>query len=213
MTTIKKTLERIIRDNDFLEDGLYHGYINLTSLAAYLLPLIQSFTKKNTTIPSLTMTLSRIASDLQKSLPRPRIRPEDIRVRSGISYVTFPKVKGLTSMLNDIATKLKATEKTGSQLFSQLEGSREITVLYTSFFTAVMSEISEEYPPKVHISWLVALVIQLPPETLEEKGILYYVVKQLNYFGVNIMELYTTHTELTVVIRREDMGEAMKILG
>ncbi len=88
--SIKKTLEKIIRDNDFLEDGLYHGYVNLTALSEYLLPTIQKLSGKHTTIGSVTMTLSRIAHTIQKT-KTPRIRPEDMRIRSGITYVTFSK--------------------------------------------------------------------------------------------------------------------------
>lgn len=180
--SIKQTLEKIIRDNDFLEDGLYHGYVNLTSLASYLLPTIQKMSGKKTTVGSVTMTISRIAQDIQKEKLRVRIRPEDVRIRMGISYVNFTKSKGLTPTLNDISTKLEATPTTGSQLFSQLEGSREITVLYTSFFAEVMEDICRQFPPQVIKHDLVALAIHIPPEMLEEKGVLYYVVKQLNYF-------------------------------
>ena len=88
--SIKKTLENIIRENDFLEDGLYNGYINLTALATYLLPNVQKISGKETTVGSITMTLSRIVETLQRS-KHIRLRPEDMRIRSGITYVTFPK--------------------------------------------------------------------------------------------------------------------------
>jgi hypothetical protein len=78
--SIKKTLENIIRDNDFLEDGLYNGYINLTALSTYLLPIVQKLSGKETTVGSITMTLSRIAETIQKS-KHIRLRPEDMRVR------------------------------------------------------------------------------------------------------------------------------------
>lgn len=119
--SIKQTLEKIIRENDFLEDGLYHGYVNLTSLASYLLPTIQQMSGKKTTVGSLTMTLSRIATEIQKTTLRVRIRPEDMRIRTGISYVNFGKAPGLTPALNDISNKLEASGSKGSELFSQLE--------------------------------------------------------------------------------------------
>ncbi len=179
--SIKQTLEKIIRDNDFLEDGLYHGYVNLTSLATYLLPTIQRMSGKKTTVGSVTMTLSRIAQTIQE--PKPvRLRPEDMRIRSGITYVTFPKAKNLTPTLNDIATQLASKTSVPNQLFSQLEGSREVTVLYTSFFSEVMENICEQFPPKIIVRDLMAIVVHIPPEYLEQKGILYYAVKQLNYF-------------------------------
>lgn len=90
-TSIKQTLGKIIRENDFLEDGLYNGYVNLTSLSAYLLPTIQKMSGKSTTVGSVTMTLSRIAQDIQKT-KIVRLRPDDMRIRTGISYVTFAKV-------------------------------------------------------------------------------------------------------------------------
>lgn len=75
-----------------------------------------------------------------------------------------------------------ATENIGSQLFSQLEGSREVTVLFTPFYAEIMAEICERFSPKIMKQDLVSLVIHIPAEYLEEKGFLYYVVKQLNYF-------------------------------
>lgn len=179
--SIKETLEKIIRDNDFLEDGLYHGYVNLTSLATYLLPMVQKLADKKTTVGSITMTLSRIAETLQERKPI-RLRPEDMRIRTGISYVTFPKSRDLTPTLNDISTKLDTNPKAGSQLFSQLEGSREVTVLYTAFYDPVMATIFDRFPPKIVMNNLIAIVVHIPPEYLEEKGILYHTVKQLNYF-------------------------------
>lgn len=100
--SIKQTLEKIIRENDFLEDGLYNGYVNLTALAVYLLPTIQKILKKETTIGSLTMTLSRIAQNIQKTTIHIRIRPEDIRIRTDITYITFSKVSGLIMKLKEI---------------------------------------------------------------------------------------------------------------
>lgn len=211
--SIKQTIEKIIRDNDFLEDGLYHGYVNLTSLSSYLLATIQKMSGKKTTVGSVTMTLSRIAQDIQKTTLRARIRPEDMRIRTGISYVNFTKEPWLTPALNDISTKLVATETTGSQLFSQLEGSREVTVLFTPFYASVIAEICERFPPKVMKHDFVSLVIHIPAEYLEQKGFLYYVVKQLNYFWVNIIELYTTQTELSILISKEDITAAMNILA
>jgi|GEM_PF-1244900 len=179
--SIKKTLENIIRDNDFLEDGLYNGYINLTALSTYLLPNVQKISGKETTVGSITMTLSRIAETLQKT-KHIRLRPEDMRIRGGITYVTFQKTPGLSLALHDISTKLSSSTGSGSQLFSELEGSREITVLYTNFFSKPMASIQEQFPPKKILQDLSAIIIHIPPEYLEEKGILYYIVKQLNYF-------------------------------
>lgn len=45
-----------------------------------------------------------------------------------------------------------------------------------------MQDIMTTFPPKIHMNDLVAMIVHMPPENIEEKGILYFVVKQLNYF-------------------------------
>ena len=212
--SIKQTLEDIIRDNDFLEDGLYHGYVNLTSLASYMLPIIQKISGKETTVGSVTMTLSRIAQGIQKTTTRVRVRPEDIRIRMGISYINFTKARGLTTTLNNISNQTSdIQEKTAGQLFTQLEWGREITVLYTKFFADVMEGICAQFPPQIILHDLTALVIYIPAEYLEKKGFVYYIVKQLNYFWVNIVELYSTQTEFTILVQKEDIKIAVNLLG
>ncbi len=76
-----------------------------------------------------------------------------------------------------------------------------------------MGRICDQFPPKIIIHDLTSVAVHIPPEYLEQKGILYHVVKQLNYFGVNIMEMYTTQSELSILIRKEDLNATMNILG
>jgi hypothetical protein len=57
-----------------------------------------------------------------------------------------------------------------------------VTVLFTPFYGQVIDDICQQFRPKVRKDDLVALVLHIPPEYLDEKGFLYYVVKQLNYF-------------------------------
>ncbi len=158
------------------------------------------------------MTLSRIAHEIQVTTPRFRIRPEDMRVRTGISYMTFTKAPGLARLLNHFSEDMTDQMAAGSQLFSQLEGSREVTVLFTNLFVPMMTEITQQFVPKITLQGLVQITVHIPPEYLEQHGMLYYVVKQLNYFGVNIVEIYTTHTELSILVAHDDLSRAMKIL-
>ncbi len=209
--SIKKTLEKIIQDNDFLEDGLYNGYINITALAIYLLPTISKLCGKESTVGSISMTLSRIVSTIQRS-KKIRLRPDDMRVRTGITYVTFQKVPWLSTMLNDTSKQFNYLDSSGNNLYSELEWSREITVLYTTYFATSMSHVIQMFPPKKIIEDLVSIIFHIPPDFIEEKWVLYHIVKQLNYFWVNIIELYTTLSEVTIIIRKENLNAAMSVL-
>lgn len=76
-----------------------------------------------------------------------------------------------------------------------------------------MKEIMQQFPAKIELTNLVQLTIHIAPEYLEQHGMLYYVVKQLNYFGVNTVEIYTTQTEISILIRKDDLSAAMNILA
>lgn len=208
---MKGILEQLIRENDFLEDGLYHGYINLTSLATYLLPKIEKISGKKTTVPSITMTLSRIARDIQ-SAEYVRIRPEELLIRTNVNLVSFEHDMSLASELLTIYETLPHTHRADSY-FSMAENSNEFSVIYSHDFAPRIAELSKSYEVKKSEENLALLVVRISERFFGEKGIIYYITKQLSFFGVSIVEMRTSLAEASILIHDKDKKTAISILG
>lgn len=209
--SMKNILEQLIRENDFLEDGLYHGYINLTSLATYLLPKIEQISGKSSTVPSITMTLSRIAKEIQGS-NYVRIRPEEMRIRTGISYRSFKKGDGLAKRLYQVYNEAHSSTSP-DHFFTLVEGTEEFSVVFSRDFTPAVAEIETEYQPLLDYSDLAILIIRISPRYLQQKGIIYFITKQLSFFDINIVEMHTSSYEVSLLIHDADKKKAMSILG
>lgn len=50
-------MKEIIQNNDFVEDGLYNNYLNLTSFWEYIKPIIEQKIQKEISVSSIKMTL------------------------------------------------------------------------------------------------------------------------------------------------------------
>lgn len=208
---MKSVLEQLIGENDFLEDGLYHGYINLTSLATYLLPRVENISGKKTTVPSITMTLSRISRDLQ-SAQYVRIRPEELTIRTGVRYIDFEKAPGLSAKLFALHGRVPEI-KLDDGFFSLSEGVDMYGIIYSREFFALVDEVQEDYEPQEYRSGLSLLIVRISQEQYKQKGIIYYITKQLSFFDVSIVEMRTSATEVMILIHEEDKKKAVSILG
>jgi len=208
--SMKSILERLIRENDFLEDGLYHGYINLTSLATYLLPKIEKTSGKKTTVPSITMTLSRIARDIQ-SAEYVRIRPEELLIRTGVQLISFKRDSQLAHELLHLYDMVSGSHQ-GDSYFSLAQNSDEFSIIYSHDFSDRIDELTKVYEVRKREENLALLVVRISERFLGEKGIIYYITKQLSFFGVNIIEMRTSLAEASILIRDEDKKTAVSIL-
>ena len=60
--------------------------------------------------------------------------------------------------------------------------------------------------------FLASVSITLPPIYDEVIGTTYYVLKQLAWSGINIVEILTTENELAIIVHEKDVNQAFKIL-
>jgi hypothetical protein len=91
MISISKALEHIISESPFLEDALYHEYLNLSSFASYIKPRIEQITKKQVTLGSIKMSLSRYSIKQQKNITFKRFAIEDFFIKKNIHTLYMDK--------------------------------------------------------------------------------------------------------------------------
>jgi aspartokinase len=59
---------------------------------------------------------------------------------------------------------------------------------------------------------LASVTVKLPYINTEIYGIYYYILKQLAWEGINIIEVISTANEFTVLVAQDDVDKAFKIL-
>lgn len=207
MITVKQIIEEIIQNNDFVEDGLYNNYLNLTSFWEYIKPIIENKLQKEVSVSSIKMTLSRISKDLQKQKEIKVIKKSNFFIKKGISILTVSKTK---QNLWNIEKIYRENIDFVDNYFSVVNWSKEINIIYSENIENIIWEI---FPNLINkISWLWAIWIYLDDKMLETKWMFYSLTKKLYFNWVNILEITSTYKEIVFFVREKDLKQAIDSL-
>lgn len=207
MITVKQIIEEIIQNNDFVEDGLYNNYLNLTSFWEYIKPIIENKLQKEVSVSSIKMTLSRISKDLQKQKEIKVIKKSIFFIKKWISILTVSKTK---QNLWNIEKIYRENIDFVDNYFSVVNWSKEINIIYSENIENIIWEI---FPNLINkISWLWAIWIYLDDKMLETKWMFYSLTKKLYFNWVNILEITSTYKEIVFFVREKDLKQAIDSL-
>lgn len=208
MLKITPALESLINSNWMLKFGLHHDLFNLTSLAKFIRPLVQTRTKKDVSQQALLMALSRF-----QHLPRKKIaarRPfsvKNISLQSGLATLTYPASPLVTNRIHKLHTEI---EKNHGYL-TLSEGTDEITIILKKDSLSLAKKIIGERA-KHEKDDLSAIGIKFDPSYSERPGFLYYVIQFVSLQGINIYEVSSTFTEVVIYVAERDIRLAFDTL-
>lgn len=210
MISIKDALGEIIQGYPFIEEGLSRRIINYSAYAREIKPQIENRLYKSVKEGAIVMALKRISEQLaKKRTKRNDINLTDLTVRSNLSEYTF---------LNS-----GTLPKRSSELFSQIlnekdilctlsEGIRETTFIVSAGLTNDIEKIFEEETLVAKFHNLSSITIRLPKEVVYIPGVYYQVLKRLAWENINVIEVLSTYTELTIIFEEKDVEKAFSAL-
>ncbi len=208
MISIQKALKNIIGDSPFLEDGIYHWYINFSSFADYILPRVEQITKKKVTVSSIKMGLTEYSRNSHKSIQYKRFSIEDFYIKKNIKVIYMDKNSETTRLIHNIYGESFSTES----YLAVISWWREIWVIYDAKLAAQIEwHISPKYR-KLELEKLSAIGIYLDDDAINQSGILYTTTKKLNFSNINIIELVSNFTEVAFIIQKKDLKKSLEVL-
>ena len=209
MISIKECVDVIVSDNLFLEDSLYNEYLNLSSFALYILPRVEQMTKKEVTIWSIKIALSRISKEKQKSIPYKRICSDNIFVKKNISLISLNN----TINSNKLISKLHSINLwEDKNYFWVIQWVNEIDIIYSKNLKSWIDDILCNHNIKLKIDNLWAIWIHLDEELLNTMWVIYNLTKKLAFYNINIINILSTYTEIVFVIKEKDIKKAFEVL-
>lgn len=209
MISIKKCIESIISDNLFLEDALYNDYLNLSSFALYIYPRIKQMTKKEVTIWSIKIALSRISKEQKKIIQYNRIYPNNIFVKKNISLISLNNSKDSHNIIKDIQSLNIWEDK---NYFWVIQWITEIDIIYSQNLKLWIENLINNNKVKLRINNLWIIWIHLDKELLNTIWIIYNLSKKLTFYNINIINILSTYTEIAFIIDEKDLKKAFEIL-
>ena len=209
MISIKECVDVIVSDNLFLEDSLYNEYLNLSSFALYILPRIEQMTKKEVTIWSIKIALSRIAKEKQNSIPYKKICSDNIFVKKNISLISLNNTVNSNKLISKLHSINLWEDK---NYFWVIQWVNEIDIIYSKNLKSWIEDILCNHNVKLKIDNLWAIWIHLDEELLNTMWVIYNLTKKLAFYNINIINILSTYTEIVFVIKEKDIKKAFEVL-
>ncbi len=211
MRTIRDVLSDVIDSTPFLESALADGIVNLTAFARSIRPEVEASMLREVSIGSLVMALKRLTPNLEStmsSLSEPWTTG-DLTVRSHLSELTLQWSDTLLAKQQEL---LEAMREGAQRFVAFAHGVREVTVIMDSEIEHLAREIFSDERCLSRLSDLASITLSFCPDSASSPGVYYETLKRLAMKAINVVEVISTPTELTVVVHHTDVDYAFTVL-
>lgn len=133
----------------------------------------------------------------------------DITVRSNLEEFTFLNSDSLLETQRQLFNQF---ENQQDIICSLSHGVRETTFIVSLEITRTIEKLFKNESLQAHIKNLSAITIKLPKETVYSPGAYYQILKLLAWRGINVIEVISTYTELTIIFENENIDRAFSVL-
>lgn len=213
MITISEAVKDLLTQLPFLEEALSDNLVNVSSLARKLLPDIEKKLKKPVKEGAVIMAINRLAPNyyhkINIGIKDFVTHLGDFTVRSDLVDYTYANTESLRKKQSIILNQL---ENQSGVFYTFSQGVNETTIIVSDSQETLMDEL---FKTEILISKktdLATITMGLPVENTEISGFYYFILKNLAWEGVNIMDVISTTNEFTIVVKEEDITRAFSIL-
>jgi aspartokinase len=212
MITVPEIVARFVSRTPFLEEGLTRGWLNLTAVARDLRPQVEAELFKEVKEGAIVMGLRRHAARLR---PRKAVLGKvlrnlgDLTLRSGLVEFTFASSESLLDGQRQLL-HVMARRRDSFVAFSQ--GVAEVTMIVSSAAAKDVTRLFANERLILRLDDLSAITIRLPAKVVTIPGVHYSILKQLAWCDINVVEVVSTYTELSIVLANADVDRAFVAL-
>ena len=212
MITVPEAVEGIVTGTPFLEDGLRDGLLNLSAVARQLRPDLEARLGHEITDVAIVMGLRRLALRLRK-----KARPlgnvlrniRDLTLRSDLVAFTFQTSRTILDRKRQL---LNVMAKRRDTFVAITQGIAEVTLVVSRSAAGDVTRLFASERAVARLDELSSITVCLPEKAVGIPGVHYSILKQLAWHDINVVEVVSTYTELSIVLANADVDRAFAVL-
>lgn len=211
MITVPSVVQEIVQQSPFIEHAIAQEIINLSSYARTIHQEVEEQTMKEVQMGSIVMALKRLQPKLRTSDDLKIVldsQPELI-VRSNLFEVTIAKDQNSTN----IQKKLLDYASNHAQKFTTItHGVFETTIVASQDTHNDIFALIDTGSVVYHKEQLSSITIKFSVNIVDVPGIYYVLLKALAWEGIDIVEVVSTYSELTIILKDGHVDESFRLV-
>ena len=212
MVTVSHLVKKIVERKPFLEEALARRLISYAALANSLKPEIEKELGKKIKPAAIMMAIRRLSDELEESIvrkPAIRFKESDLTIKSGLFEITALKSD---SIIYNIKRLYDLMNFSRGDFLAIVHGLHEVSIISNTKNKEKIERVFAEETKIKIVERLSSLTIKLPPEAVDTIGYFYVITKALNWENINIVEIVSTYTEMTFIIKEQDVPRAFSAI-
>lgn len=206
MISVSEVVQQILRNDPVAFEAMRSGFLNLSAYAEQIHDFVEDKTFKLVKKTTIVTALARMMPKIQaESALIPKIRLNDVIIKSPLTDITFEKNNETLEKLSSLRKKLEQ----GRDFLTITQGSTEITMIVPA---SRRDEIVNHFAikPKALINDLVCVSVSFSEQYIPTPNVIYTLIRALAIKKINVLEIVSTYTELSVVIAQPELHGAIE---
>jgi hypothetical protein len=211
MITIPEAVEDIVHKIPFVEAGLAGGILNLSALARVIKPEVKKIVYKDVTEAAIIMALRRlpVKKGSLRNLRKGHWKEYEMIVRSNLAeFTVFNSDLGPTKYKN----LLRLINAQKGYFFTVTQGVFQTTIITSKELEKQVLKVLSRVKIVSRFSNLSSITLRLSQDILKTPGAYYFILMQLAWHGINLIEVVSTFTEFTVILNEKEVDRAFSAL-
>lgn len=212
MITISDALKEWLVTTPFVEEAMARDILNLSALARELRPMLEKKLMKDLTDAAVMMSLKRLketVAERSRRLEGSLGGVGNMMVRSGLSELTFRRSDSIYLCQKRL---LEALEQDDEAFVTFTQGVKEMTIIISEKHLNTAREAYRGQRLINEVQALAAITIRLDESIIFTPGIHYSLLKPLAWSGINIVEVVSTYSELTIILTDDQVDRSFSLL-
>ncbi len=213
MITTAQIVENILNRSPFMIEAIHEGLVNVSSLARKIKPEVEQQLHKKVRSGAIIMAINRMHIDknfkYQNKLKAYISKLGDLIVKMNLVLYTFSNTKTLSKAQSEL---FNALENNQDAFCTFSQGVSERTLLINRDIMDLMEEIFQKELLISKMENLSSITIKLAQESTEISGIYYYILKQLAWEDIALVEVLSTTNEFTLIMEDGYVEQSLSLL-
>jgi hypothetical protein len=211
MVTVSHLVKHFIKDKPFLQEALANKLISYGNLAEQLISKIEVELGRPVKHSAVVMALRRYADELEKE--HNKVKPFDYKseiiMKTNICDVCVLRKPSLMNKLNKLYDMVDFDK---GDTLNIILGNFEVSVITNEKYKKKVLDFLKAERILNEESNLVALTMRFSEDFIHTPGVIFNTIRKLAWESINIFEIVSTLSELTLILREKDSMKAYDAL-
>src|SRR3989344_4478218 len=190
--------------------ALTNGYMNMSSYAYQIKAKVEKLAKKQVTITSLVVSLSRLRKEFKKEKPLiQNVAIKNITTKLPLTEIVYENTNRFIRELESLHKNISVSQE---DFFTTTIGTTEIDIICSANLESKVLKHFKIKPKYVNHNFA-AIGVSFGPEVFGTPNIFFSLLSITARAQVNIEELISTPTELTFIVAEKDFGKTVALFS